>query len=109
MHKGIVSNARFNRCRNLTRVCVLYLLALQFNLLKNRFEGMNRDLSFLEGFFPPAIDLMPLKYQDGIRERLEHYLFAIDETYYPEITTHSMTEWKNLPSTKEAFSKFKFN
>ena len=70
-------------------------------LLNNRLEGKNRDLTFLEHFYPGAFDVMPQQYRHLTKKKLETYLSEMDEQYWPEITTHTMTSWLNSDEAKQ--------
>ena len=76
------------------------------NLLKARFEGSSRDLSYLEGYFPPSLALMPEAYRSHTEERLNHYLYPLGEEWFETVRTHTMTSWLNSASALEAREKF---
>ena len=75
-------------------------------MLNNRLEGRDRDLGFLENFFPDAFDLMPEQYRQITRIKLETYLTEMDERHRPEITTHAMTPWLNTEEAIQAKSAY---
>ncbi len=75
-------------------------------LLNNRLEGKNRDLTFLEHFYPGAFDLMPQQYRQITKKKLETYLSKMNEQYWPEITTHTMTSWLNSDDAKQGKRTF---
>lgn len=70
-------------------------------LLNNRLEGKKRDLTFLEHFYPGALDLMPQQYRQITKKKLENYLSEMDEQYWLEITTHTMTSWLDSDQAKQ--------
>lgn len=78
-------------------------------LVLRRLEGAERDLSYLETYYPAAIDLMPKKYRDETKLKLEQYLEPMKEQFWPTVTEHSMSAWlstERAVSGKKAFDQF---
>ena len=71
-------------------------------MLNNRLEGRDRRLNFLEQYFPKAFDVMPPRYREITKKKLETYLTEMPKEDWPLITTHSMTPWLNSESAKQA-------
>ena len=77
--------------------------------LIQRLEGENRDLSYLECYYPPSIDLMPQKYQQETKKRILSFLKPMNEEYFSIVTDHKMTAWLESASAiqaKERFDRF---
>jgi hypothetical protein len=72
-----------------------------------RLEGENRDLSYLECYYPPSIDLMPVRYQEETKNRILSFLKPMKEQYFNTVTDHKMTPW--LESTNAIQAKKKFD
>ena len=78
-------------------------------VLIQRLEGENRDLGYLECYYPPSIDLMPVKYQEETRNRILSFLKPMKEQDFNTVTEHKMTEWLESTSAiraKERFDEF---
>ena len=76
------------------------------NPLVRRLEGKNRDLSYLESFYPHSIDLIPEKYQEETRERISSFLSQMDERFFKTVTEHDMSQWLTSPAAIEAKKDF---
>ena len=76
-------------------------------VLIQRLEGENRNLSYLECYYPPSIDLMPQKYQQETKNRILLFLNPMNEEDFTIVTSHKMTAW--LESTNAIQAKKKFD
>ena len=76
-------------------------------VLIQRLEGENRDLSYLECYYPPSIDLMPQKYQQETKKRISSFLKPMNEEDFGLVTGHKMTAW--LESTRAIQAKERFD
>ena len=76
-------------------------------VLIQRLEGENRDLGYLECYYPPSIDLMPQKYQQETKNRILLFLKPMNEEDFTIVTSHKMTAW--LESTNAIQAKKKFD
>lgn len=78
-------------------------------VLIQRLEGENRDLSYLECYYPPSIDLMPQKYQQETKNRISSFLEPMNQEDFSIVTKHKMTTWlesRNAIQAKEKFDQF---
>ncbi|MDA8615537.1 DUF6395 domain-containing protein [Candidatus Poseidoniales archaeon] len=78
-------------------------------ILSQRFEGSERDLSYLESFYPPSIDLIPPQYQKHTLNELQKHLSEMDETFFKTVTEHKMGPWlesKDAINSKRRFDEF---
>ena len=75
-------------------------------LLKDRFEGTDRNLEFLSTYYPPSLKLMPTQHQKKTEKRLNHFLEPMKEEFWKEVTEHEMTEWLTSPSAIEAKKRY---
>jgi len=75
-------------------------------VLIQRLEGENRDLGYLECYYPPSIDLMPARYQEETRNRILSFLRPMKEQDFNTVTDHKMTEWLESNSAIQAKKKF---
>lgn len=74
--------------------------------LIRRLEGQNRDLSYLESFYPPSIEFIPSKYQETTKRRILSYLSQMDEKYFETVTKHNMSQWLISPDAIKAKKDF---
>ena len=75
-------------------------------LLSQRFEGTNRDLSYLECFYPPSIDLIPNQYQEHTIRELRKFLSPMKESFFKTVTEHHMGPWLETDCATTAKNKF---
>ena len=78
-------------------------------ILSQRFEGSERDLSYLECFYPPSIDLIPSQYQERTLNELRRHLTEMDESFFRTVTEHKMGPWlasSNATNAKVRFDEF---
>ncbi len=74
-----------------------------------RLEGAERDLTYLESHFPPALALMPEHYREVTKTKLEQHLQPMQEAYWPSVTTHVMSPWlasDEAVAAKKSFDEF---
>ena len=79
------------------------------NTVMSRLEGASRDLAYLETHYPPALELMPLQYRESTKVNLERYLASMEEKYWEDVTTHSMSSWLSSDTAvaaKQTFDEF---
>jgi hypothetical protein len=78
-------------------------------IVLKRLEGNNRNLEFLETYYPAAFELMPKQYQGETKSKLNQFLSPMRAEFWPEITTHEMTPWllsDEAIEAKKEFDKF---
>jgi len=75
-------------------------------IMLRRLEGHTRDLTFLETYYPPSLELIPEQYRDQTQMRLEGFLNPMQERYWPEITEYKMTSWLESVEAKDAKQRF---
>ena len=75
-------------------------------LLGSRLEGTGRDLSYLESYYPPSLDLLPPQYQAITKVKLQSFLPAMKPEYWALVNSHTMTNWLNSPKAKNARDTF---
>ena len=75
-------------------------------LLSQRLEGTNRDLSYLECFYPPSIDLIPNNYQEHTISKLRKFLPPMKESFFKIVTEHHMGPWLETDSATTAKKEF---
>ena len=75
-------------------------------VLIQRLEGENRDLGYLECYYPPSIDLMPQKYQQKTESQILSFLEPMNEQDFNIVTGHKMTAWLESTSAIQAKEKF---
>tara|TARA_B100001564_G_scaffold359162_1_gene379918 strand:+ start:967 stop:2262 length:1296 start_codon:yes stop_codon:yes gene_type:complete len=76
------------------------------DVLLQRLEGQNRDLSYLESFYPPSIEFVPKKYQEATKARILSYLSEMDERFFKTVTEHNMSQWLISPDAIQAKKDF---
>tara|TARA_B110000495_G_scaffold202627_1_gene223280 strand:+ start:1559 stop:2854 length:1296 start_codon:yes stop_codon:yes gene_type:complete len=75
-------------------------------LLSRRLEGSNRDLSYLECFYPPSIDIIPNQYQEHTMRELRKHLSPMKESFFKTVTEHQMGPWLETDRAINAKNEF---
>ena len=75
-------------------------------IVLKRLEGNNRNLEFLETYYPAAFELMPKQYQNETKSKLDLFLKPMREEFWSKITTHEMTPWLLSEEAIEAKIQF---
>jgi hypothetical protein len=76
------------------------------DIVLQRLEGNQRNLKFLETYYPGAFDLMPEQYRRETKENLGQFLKPMDEQFWLEVTSHTMTPWLESDSAVQAKNEF---
>ena len=76
------------------------------DIVLQRLEGNQRNLKFLETYYPGAFDLMPEQYRQETKENLGRFLKPMDEQFWLEVTSHTMTPWLESDSAVQAKNEF---
>lgn len=78
----------------------------ELRLLKARVRGDEIDVSWLKRHYPPALDLVPGKYRDDVRSKLEQYLApmtAEDQEWFRRWSTEPVLEDSKYEALEMAF------
>ena len=76
------------------------------DIVLQRLEGSRRNLEFLETYFPGALDLMPEQYRLITKSKLAGFMRPMDEKFWLEVTSHSMTAWLESDAAVQAKNNF---
>jgi len=74
--------------------------------LLSRLEGSRRDLSLLEKWYPPSIELIPKKYREGFKANLAEYLDVMTAKDIEDSENLDITDWLGSEIAAEARKSF---
>jgi len=74
--------------------------------LLDRTEGAIRNLTFLERWFHPSIQLIPSKYQLETEGKISNYMERMRDFELVQITNHTMTKWLTSEQATKARKNF---
>ncbi len=75
-------------------------------IVLQRLEGNQRNLGFLEKYFPGAFELMPEQHRLTTKSKLDEFLMPMEERFWPEITSYTMTPWLESDAAIQAKNRF---
>jgi hypothetical protein len=76
------------------------------NGLRNRLEGMRRDLDHLTRWFPPSLDHVHESHRNLVEERLNQYLGRMSESEITDLLKHDIREWLSESESMNNYHKF---